>query len=273
MKEILKSRVLIDHLIKKADSAGFRTRVLGEVEGEGERIPILSLSKKIKGKAPRILISAGIHGDEPAGPHAILSLLESFPAEWPEFGCCHVEIVPLINPTGFDLRQRNNQAGVDLNRAFGSPDPPAEIRWLMNDYRRRSIDLFVDLHEDVDTPGFYLYELAPSESEAFGPLIISALKKAGHPVNESPVIEGMPARDGLILRASRPFPRYFRKGAPQGLYMKKMGACRTLTFETPPMRPLDERVAMHLLSLRTVLSHWARKPSLFKEQPGGRSRS
>lgn len=258
MKEIFESRHFIDRIIKKAASSGFRPRVLGEIDMEGTKVPILSLSRKINRQAPRILISAGIHGDEPAGPHAILSLLESFPDDWPEFKCCHVEIVPLINPSGFDLRHRANREGVDLNRAFGSPTPPPEIRFLMNDYRRRAVDLFVDLHEDVDTPGFYLYELAPSEADAFGPLIISALRKAGHPINEAPVIEGMAARDGLILRTSRPFPRHFRKGAPQGLYLKKMGARRTLTFETPPGRLLDERVAMHLLSLRTVLSNWIR---------------
>ncbi len=257
MTEILESRAYTELVYRMSAKAGFRPRVLGKIDSDGASIPILSLSRKNKGLSPRILIAAGIHGDEPAGPHAILSLLERFPEEWPEFAGCHVEIVPLINPTGFDLRQRSNKFGTDLNRAFGSPAPPAEIRFLMDDYRRRSIDLFVDLHEDVDTPGFYLYELSPSESEAFGPSIISALREAGHPINESSVIEGMEARDGLILRTSRPIPRYFRKGAPQGLYLKKLGASRTLTFETPPKLPLEERVAMHLLSLRTVLSRWS----------------
>ena len=256
MTEILESRAYTELVRKISTKAGFRSRVLGKIDFNGASIPILSLSRKTEGHSPRILIAAGIHGDEPAGPHAILSLLERFPDDWPEFACCHVEIVPLINPTGFDLRQRSNQSGTDLNRTFGSPTPPAEIRFLMDDYRRRSVDLFVDLHEDVDTPGFYLYELSPSESEAFGPSIISALRKAGHPINESSIIEGMAAKDGLILRTSRPIPRTFRKGAPQGLYLKRLGANRTLTFETPPKLPLDERVAMHLLSLRTVLSCW-----------------
>lgn len=256
MKEILESRTLIELVRIKSIEAGFRPRVLGEIESDGSNLPLLSLSKKAGKGSPRIMIAAGIHGDEPAGPHAILSLLERFPDEWPEFACCHIEIVPLINPTGFDLRQRTNKYGTDLNRAFGSPAPPTEIRFLMNDYRRRPIDLFVDLHEDVDTPGFYLYELSPSKEEACGPSIISALRKAGYPINEASVIEGMSAQDGLILRISRPIPRYFRKGAPQGLYMKKLGARRTLTFETPPRLPLEERVSMHLLSLRTVLSRW-----------------
>ncbi len=257
MTEYKESGALVKKIREESLQAGFHPRVLGQIETPKGPVPFLSLSRKIKRRAPRVLIAAGIHGDEPAGPHAVLALLESFPGKWPELSGVQIEIVPLINPSGFDLRQRTNVHGVDLNRMFGAAAPPPEIRLLMNDYRRRQIDLFIDLHEDVDTPGFYLYELAPSEESAFGPQIISDLRKAGHPINDSSVIEGMPASSGLILRTTRHLPRFFRKGAPQGLYLKKLGARRTLTFETPPRLPLEDRVNMHLLSLRTVLTSWS----------------
>jgi hypothetical protein len=256
MTEFKNSRDFLDQISRAAISAGFRERILGVVTPPDKSYPIIGLSKKMPSRAPRILIAAGIHGDEPSGPHAVLSLLETFPHEWPELSPYHVEIVPLINPTGFDRRQRTNWQGIDLNRSFGSASPPLEIRSLMNDYRRRKIDLFVDFHEDVDTPGFYLYELSPVESESFGAHIITVLRKNSLPVNASEIIEGMPAINGLILRTSRSVPRFFRKGAPQGLYMKKLGTVRTLTFETPTALPLEQRVSMHLLSLRTTLKHW-----------------
>ena len=52
----------------------------------------------------RIYISAGIHGDEPAGPLAALRLLQE--NRWPE----HAEIflLPCLNPVGFTLNQREN---------------------------------------------------------------------------------------------------------------------------------------------------------------------
>lgn len=256
MKEIFSSHEFLSEVTRKGEAAGFRPRILGTVTGDTGTVPILSLSRKLPGLAPRILIAAGIHGDEPAGPHTILSLLEDFKEKWEELRRFHLEIVPLINPSGFDRRQRHDASGVDPNRAFGSPSPPQEIRYLMDDYRRRRIDLFIDLHEDVDTPGFYLYELSPDTATAFGPHIISALRSAGHPINQSPIIEGMAATDGLILRTSRSTPRFFRQGAPQGLYMKRLGTRRTLTFESPPKLPLSERVAMQRLALRTVVEQF-----------------
>lgn len=256
MKEFTKSRELLEQISSAGQKAGFRRRLLGEISLTGETIPILALSKRKGMKAPRILISAGLHGDEPAGPHAILALLQEIATEWPELSSCHVEILPLINPTGFDRRQRENWQGIDLNRTFGSSSPPPEIRALMDDYRRRTVDLAVDLHEDVDTPGFYLYELSPSLDRSLGRAIINSLKDQGLPVNTSAIIEGLPASDGLILRTTRSIPRFFRNGAPQGLYMKKLGTTRTLTLETPPSLPLADRVSMHLVALKTILKSW-----------------
>jgi hypothetical protein len=256
MTEFKDSRMLLEQIESAAHRSGFRQRILGEVSGPETSFPMIALSKRLATQSPRILISAGIHGDEPAGPHAILSLLQSYAAEWSELSPYHIEIVPLINPTGFDHRQRENWQGIDLNRTFGSAAPPPEIRALMDDYKRRQIDLFIDLHEDVDTPGFYLYELAPDKTGSFGPHIIQALREHKLPINTSDIIEGMPAIDGLILRTSRSVPRFFRKGAPQGLYMKKLGTTRTLTFETPPSLPLEKRISMHLIALRAILSRW-----------------
>src|SRR6266496_5034576 len=54
--------------------------------------------------AHRIYISAGIHGDEPAGPLAVRQLLaeNKWPAEVELWLC------PCLNPTGFALNRRAN---------------------------------------------------------------------------------------------------------------------------------------------------------------------
>src|SRR5579862_8056795 len=60
---------------------------------------------------PRVYISAGIHGDEPAGPLAIRQLLQE--NRWPAdmaFWIC-----PCLNPSGFINNRRENPEGVDLN--------------------------------------------------------------------------------------------------------------------------------------------------------------
>src|SRR5215475_11234963 len=58
----------------------------------------------------RIYISAGIHGDEPAGPLAARQLLED--NAWP--ADVSLWLLPCLNPTGFQFHRRENSDGIDL---------------------------------------------------------------------------------------------------------------------------------------------------------------
>jgi len=66
----------------------------------------------------RIYISAGIHGDEPAGPLAVRQLLQE--NAWP--ADVNLWLLPCLNPTGFRLHRRENAEGLDLNIPVISAD-------------------------------------------------------------------------------------------------------------------------------------------------------
>src|SRR5580704_3810007 len=57
----------------------------------------------------RVYLSAGIHGDEPAGPLAVLQLLRE--DQWPPDAALWV--CPCLNPTGFAANRRENAEGID----------------------------------------------------------------------------------------------------------------------------------------------------------------
>jgi hypothetical protein len=66
----------------------------------------------------RVGIFAGIHGDEIAGCHAALQLLQVL-HENPELGRGYeLFVYPVCNPTGYEDGTRFNRRGVDLNREF-----------------------------------------------------------------------------------------------------------------------------------------------------------
>src|SRR5882724_1465461 len=106
-------------------TAGFRV----ERFGVAAEIPLFALTKRTPGPRPRIYLSAGIHGDEPAPPLALLRLLDQgfFDARATWFLC------PLLNPIGMSLRTRENADKIDLNRDYRqtkSVEIAAHIRWL-----------------------------------------------------------------------------------------------------------------------------------------------
>jgi len=68
------------------------------------------------------LILGGFHGDEPKSVHVVRLLLDEL-AEYAvgQVGTS-VVVVPVVNPDGYERRNRRNNRGVDLNRNFPTDD-------------------------------------------------------------------------------------------------------------------------------------------------------
>jgi predicted deacylase len=99
-----------------------------------------------------LYISSGMHGDEPAGPLAVLSLIEEndWPAEISLF------VIPCFNPGGFVRNTRENEDGIDLNRDYRSRKTAAHSRaQLSGSNNGPRFNLSLCLHEDWEAHGFY----------------------------------------------------------------------------------------------------------------------
>jgi hypothetical protein len=182
----------------------------------------------------RIHISAGTHGDEPAGPLAALRLVQG--NRWPENA--EIFLLPCLNPLGFTLNQRANFEGIDLNRDYRNPksaEARAHIAWLE---RQPQFDLYLCVHEDWEAQGFYLYEQNPDERPSLAEKIIAAVAPAC-PADLSPNIEGRPAFGGIIrpvvLAQERP-------DWPEALYHITHKSRQGYTLEAPSDFPLAVRV-------------------------------
>jgi murein peptide amidase A len=215
-----------------AGRQGFRVERFGAV-GEYAQ---LALTRRTPGVRPRIYLSAGIHGDEPAPPLALLELLEAgafdHRATW--FLC------PLLNPLGFTARTRENPEGIDLNRDYKSLrslEIQAHARWLG---RQPNFDLAICVHEDWEAQGFYLYELNPTARPGLGRLMLDAA--AAHcPVETATIIDGREiAEPGIIRPQADPL---LRELWPESIYLRAHHTPLGYTIESPSGRPLAERVA------------------------------
>jgi len=221
--------------------------VCGEFQSGMQTYPLVKIILG-EGNLKRALISAGIHGDEPAGVETICSFLErkeylAFASEW------ELTLLPCINPTGYELQTRENRENKDLNRLFKTDVSCPEVVHV-KDIFERPYDLDLELHEDVDTLGYYLYQKDRTpEPEALGREILDAVEKvmALNPANE---IEGMAAERGLISRLSEPDEMEWW---PMAVYAHFKGCRHCFTLETSPAFSMETRVAAHLTALRTAL--------------------
>lgn len=201
------------------------------------------------GGGRRIYLSAGIHGDEPAGPLAVMEILR---ATWFAKSDADWTICPALNPHGLRAGIRENAGGIDLNRDYQrrrSEEVAAHAAWMLE---RHPPELFLSLHEDWETTGFYFYEINlgtdhPTRAEA----ILAAASKI-LPIETTPVIDGHDVRSpGWIHHAAEAdLPDEW----PEAIFLAKNGCPLSFTFETPSQAALDKRIATHVAAVRAVVT-------------------
>ncbi len=193
----------------------------------------------------RVYVSAGIHGDEPAGPLAVRELFRR--QAWPEN--MDLWLCPCLNPTGFPLNRRENARGLDLNRQYAhlhAPETRAHTAWLT---QQPSFDVCLCLHEDWEAHGFYLYELNPDGRPSHADAMLDAVSRVC-PIDLSPEIEGRPAERGLIRPNIDPATR---PHWPEAFFLLMHKSRHSYTLEAPSDFSLDVRVAALVHAVRVVL--------------------
>jgi hypothetical protein len=157
-------------------------------------------------------------------------------------------VLPCTNPQGYVRETRENRDGVDLNWVYDRHDLP-EIRAIRGVVRSARYRFVVDLHEDWESPGYYVYELRRN-----GPYIGDSVSRRVAPVcpiNPAPVIEGDRAIAGVIHPAPYTARRASRgQGVPVALYERHTD--HLLTLESPTPLPLQTRVDGHLAALAVI---------------------
>jgi len=245
-------RQLLDRVGDSLGLTGGTPHPLGEISANGAVYPVVKIIIG-EGNPRRVLISAGIHGDEPAGVEAVCTFLEQkfihqFTADW------ELTLLPCLNPTGYESSTRENHAGKDLNREFKLEIPSLEVA-LARSVFEKPFDLTLELHEDVDSRGYYLYQKENANPVSnLGGKIIDAVKTV-MPINLEPEIDGIPAHGGVISRLAEPEDMSWW---PMALYSIHRGTPRTFTMETSTHFPMRTRVAAHVLALETALKYFLR---------------
>lgn len=190
-------------------------------------------SRRKKADAPSVYLSAGIHGDEAAATEGLVGWAE---AHTDVLLRLNALIFPCLNPWGLVNNSRRDPDGRDLNRSFHTsavPQIAAQMQWLTG----CAFDLALNLHEDYDALGLYLYELQRIKPY-WGEILLEAAAEF-IPPDPRQKIEGRSARSGIVRRSVTPdmMPEW-----PEAFVLYFQNAARIFTIETPSEFHLDDRV-------------------------------
>lgn len=193
----------------------------------------------------RFYLSAGIHGDEPAGPVAALQLLRE--DRWP--ADVSIWLCPCLNPTGFPLNRRENFQGTDLNRDYRhlqSEEIRAHVKWLE---QQPSFDYTMCLHEDWEANGFYVYEANPGELPAPSDEIVREVA-AVCPIEHAALVDDFATEKGVIRPRLNPAERPLW---PEALYLVMNKTRLSNTLEAPSDFPLPVRIKALVTGVNAAL--------------------
>lgn len=185
-----------------------------------------------------VYLSAGIHGDEPAGTEGLLRWAE---ANLPTLRTLPCLIFPCLNPWGLVHNSRTDEQGRDLNRLFQHDEEPtiATLKQRIASYR---FQLALSLHEDYDGQGLYLYEV--ERATPFWGEALLDLARPLIPIEGRTLIDGRrTSKAGLVRRKIdiKKFPQI-----PEAIYLHLHHSERTFTFETPSEFALEQRIAVQV---------------------------
>ncbi|MCY3760487.1 MAG: M14 family metallocarboxypeptidase [Gemmatimonadetes bacterium] len=219
---------------------GRKVETIGVVEGH----PVFCI-RAGRPRRLRILLTGGVHGDEPAGVEAVLRFFEEDAEPW--LGQVEFIALPCVNPVGYVRGTRENGAGADINRSFESGGVP-EVDLVKKVLEGCRLDAFVDCHEDWEADGFYMYE-GLRQGPAAGPAVIAEVAEQAS-IDPDSGEDSEPVSPGVYEIS----PSWGLVGfAPHVLNRHAPRAC---IFETPTKWPLEKRAAVHRVGLGAALRHW-----------------
>ena len=191
-----------------------------------------------------VLITGGMHGDEPAGVETVLQFLERDNTAF--LNKFSFRIIPCINPYGYVHNTRGTLDGIDINRAFETEDI-AEVAIVKEALGQTQFSLAIDFHEDYDATGFYLYE-GKRDEKYIGPKLAAAAKTIGIIDPDDPGEDAPALAEGVYKVAT--------SWGTQGLtpYLLHFHSEHVIISETPTVWHLEQRAALHLTILDTALN-------------------
>lgn len=232
---------------------------LGFVGSADERYPLYQIKR---GRGKKVLISGGVHGDEPAGVHAILQFLKEEIHKYEDRFA--FTIFPCVNPYGFVKSTKRNAQDLNINRQFKSGSAAGEVNLIMA--QLEEYEFTMDLHEtgpdsimDPDEPpgehpsAFYLWENCEDKKLRVGHEIVKNIKKINLPVCTWPTIYDDINNGGVIWYPENCGTAIYAAGTSFEAYLHTNHTKQAFTIETPNGWKLKDRVLAHIISLKTVL--------------------
>lgn len=196
-----------------------------------------------------IVFSAGIHGNEIAGPHAVLKFLKEYKEIAPNK---RVIFLPVVNPYGFNKCIRYNALNQDINRRFCDRCLTGEAKTIYRLLRKIKPNLFVSLHEWEGDDGYFMWCSDAIKKDTLEG--IPEIAKKYFKIFTNQRINNEDVNKGIIWH---PIKNYKVDSSKCTLENKMyMNGIHYICTETPSKADIDKRVSCKLEIMNYILEKY-----------------
>jgi predicted deacylase len=226
----------------------FDTEILGMLNYD-QSYPFIGLHSHSKLAKWNVVINAGAHGEETIGIRVMLRFINEFNRDF--LGYYNFMLFPVVNPHGYAYARRRNGAKQYVNGNCYTVETPSIIVpefQYMKEKIPQKVDLFIDIHADVDKQGFYIYERKRPEVKSLAELALKDIHKEKYPVETTDTIYQEKCVNGVIVQPI--------KDNSMDDFMFKKGAIYSLCLEIPGKAPEEQQVIGALHIINSVLKNY-----------------
>jgi hypothetical protein len=239
----------------KSISSPHITRVkIGTINYGTSSYDVFTLSFKPVGPAKkRIILVSGLHGNETAGPEAVLSFFRELTKHPKDYENLAIDAIPMVNPWGWEHNVRYSGDGYDINRDFIA-QVTQEAAIVAEFGRDRIYDLVIDHHEaHADGAFIYCYD---DRDYALSLELMESLKADGYAVAKTRYNSRWAPENGVVHISNR-FGIYGFRGRTAAHFFKNDYRSHAFTMETSVYKKFRDRAALHLFVMKFLIGRFA----------------
>ena len=224
-----------------------RTSVIGTYDGEPiYRVDIPGWGS---GSKKKVIVSAGVHGNESAGVATILNFIDRNIYVNGVRNNFDIVLVPYLNPGGLKNNVRRLNNNIDLNRSFSPKDAQGPTKVLRESLQGERFDMALDLHEAPFRTKFFVIKAAEDDGGIARAALADVPQDYLYTSATGSYPYGIPSATNpnkVAYNLSSPGESVsFNKGTLKAFYTDELKTPKAYTLEAPGKFALERKIEIY----------------------------
>jgi len=260
-------RINLDQAFKKIQDLKYKyrnqlqTKILGHYDGE----PIYRIDMPGTGAAERkkVVITAGVHGNEAIGVEVLLELIEQLAFDSKLRNAYDFVFLPALNPGGLKNYKRAMNNKIDLQDTWVKGKEGKVAKMVIKSLEGEKIDMVMDLHEVVSQDKFFAIRTKNNKDDlikkAFAQIPTQYALKSASETYPLPLYSISNSKEVVYILNGPGDAVSMNVGALKNYFNEVLNVEHSYAIEAPKRMKLSEKREIYIKLVKSFLNKLSEK--------------